>query len=83
MVYGFSTYWKWLRKRPDYNAVVNVAHDMHPPPHLLQPGGTWTIPCLQGEDLVALAKNGRLCLGLIHSHAKKTIYRRVIPKGAS
>ena len=80
-VHGFSTWWKWFKKRPDFSAIVNVANDMRPPPHVLEPGGTWTVPCLQDEELVALSKNGgRLALGLSHSHSKKTIYRRVIPK---
>ena len=79
-VHQYLSWWEWIRKRAAYSAVVNVAHDMYPPPYVLQPGGTWVAPCLQNEEMIKLASTGRLYLAIIHSHAKKPLYCRVHPE---
>ena len=78
-IHQYPSWWAWMRKRAPFNAIVNVANDMRPPPYVLPAGGTWTAPCLQDDEMVNLANTGRLYLSITHSHSTKPVFVRVFP----
>ena len=76
-VHQYASWWKYMRKHGEFNAIVNIPNSMRPPPFILIPGATWTGVAIQDQQMVDLAASGRLYLGLTHSHSKRSIYRRV------
>jgi hypothetical protein len=81
-VHGYKNWWARFRRRSTFSGVVNVPHDMHPPPYVLSPGGTWTGLCRQDDVMVKLDSTGLVYLAIIHSHAKRPVYCRVHPTRA-
>lgn len=80
-LHKYDSWWQFVRKRASYNAIVNTwGPGIQRTPHVLQPGEVWTGIADQTADIEQMARDGRVYLGLVHSHSKKTILRRVLAK---
>lgn len=77
-VHKYDSRWKFMRRRSSYDAIVNTwGQGVQTTPHVLQPGAVWTGVATQTADIEQMARDGLVYLGLVHSHSKKPILRRV------
>jgi hypothetical protein len=72
---------QWLYRRTKrFNAetwVINAIGAPGPIPYVLEPGRTWSGRASQTPDVERMIDGGRLYVGIISSHRKRTFFKRV------
>ncbi len=78
---GFEGYPNLLaqaRNKQSFAAVVPRPSDSQPLPHVLQPGTQWLGLFPQDDEIEKLARTGRLCVSVHHSHRPKPLRQRIL-----